>query len=70
MSDWDFLWGLTGQELIDAQSTGATYAEWDMIDEREGWRWNNSVEHIRNEAAESAGTLPKPAKKHHRKKRR
>lgn len=27
MSDWDFLWGLEGQELLDAMATGATYEE-------------------------------------------
>ena len=31
-SEWDFTWGLTGEELIDAQSTGATYEEWDLIE--------------------------------------
>ena len=32
MSDWDFLWGLEGQELLDAMATGATYEEWAAID--------------------------------------
>jgi len=31
MSDWDFLWGLEGQELMDAMATGATWAEWEYI---------------------------------------
>ena len=25
MSEWDFLWGLEGQELIDAMASGGTY---------------------------------------------
>ena len=35
MSDWDFLWGLTGQELMDAMATGATYDDWAYIEEME-----------------------------------
>ncbi|MGK0714821.1 hypothetical protein ACR5KS_01945 [Leucobacter sp. W1153] len=32
MSEWDFLHGLEGQDLDDAMSSGATAAEWAMID--------------------------------------
>ena len=32
MSDWDFLWGLEGQEVLDAMATGATYEEWAHIE--------------------------------------
>ena len=32
MGDWDFLYGLEGQELIDAQSTGGTSEDWDYVD--------------------------------------
>ncbi|WP_175525274.1 hypothetical protein [Microbacterium sp. cf046] len=35
MSEWDFLHGLTGQELEDAMSTGATAEEWAWIEARE-----------------------------------
>ena len=31
MSEWDFAFGLTGQALDDALSSGATYEEWAMI---------------------------------------
>ena len=31
MSEWDFAFGLTGQALEDALSSGATYEEWTMI---------------------------------------
>lgn len=33
MSEWDFLWGLSGQELRDAMSTGGTSDDWDYIEE-------------------------------------
>lgn len=35
MSEWEFLHGLTGQELDDAMSTGATAQEWAWIEARE-----------------------------------
>lgn len=35
MSDWDFLWGLEGQELIDAMTSGGTYDDWKFIEEME-----------------------------------
>lgn len=35
MGDWDFLHGLSGQELEDAMSTGATAEEWAWIEARE-----------------------------------
>ena len=31
MSEWDFAFGLTGQALEDALSSGATYEEWAVI---------------------------------------
>ena len=35
MSEWDFLWGLEGQELLDAMASGATYEEWTYIEAQE-----------------------------------
>ena len=32
MSEWDFLWGLNGQDLEDAMTTGAIRTEWDEIE--------------------------------------
>jgi hypothetical protein len=32
MGDWDFLHGLSGQELEDAMSSGATAEEWAWIE--------------------------------------
>ena len=33
MSEWDFLWGLKGQELEDAMSSGGTAEDWDYVEE-------------------------------------
>lgn len=35
MSEWDFLWGLKGQELIDAMTSGGTYDDWAYLEEME-----------------------------------
>ena len=35
MSEWDFLWGLEGDALMDAMATGATADEWDYIERME-----------------------------------
>ena len=35
MSEWDFLWGLEGQELMDAMSSGGTYDDWAYIERME-----------------------------------
>lgn len=35
MSEWDFLWGLEGQELMDAMSSGGTYDDWVYIERME-----------------------------------
>ncbi len=35
MSEWDFLWGLEGDELMDAMASGATAWEWDYIEQQE-----------------------------------
>lgn len=35
MSEWDFLWGLEGQELIDAMSSGGTEDDWEYIEQME-----------------------------------
>ena len=42
MSDWDFLWGLEGEELIDAMSSGGTYEDWAYIDEIERKKSENN----------------------------
>ena len=34
MSEWDFAFGLTGQALEDAHSTGATREEWGLIEQK------------------------------------
>lgn len=35
VSEWDFLHGLEGEELIDAMSCGMTYSDMAFIDEQE-----------------------------------
>lgn len=35
MSEWDFLWGLEGDELMDAMASGATSWDWDYIEQQE-----------------------------------
>lgn len=35
MSEWDFLWGLEGQELDDAMSSGMTNADMEYIEGQE-----------------------------------
>lgn len=54
MSEWDFAFGLTGQELEDALSSGATAEEWALIeaqDERknQGDRRANKVQSPENQ---------------------
>jgi|GEM_PF-1120301 len=35
MSEWDFLWGLSRQELEDAMSSGGPAVDWAFIEEQE-----------------------------------
>lgn len=35
MSEWDFLWGLTGEELEDAMTSGGTANDWAYVEEQE-----------------------------------
>jgi hypothetical protein len=35
MSEWDFLWGLSGQELEDAMLSGGTSDDWAYVEEQE-----------------------------------
>jgi len=46
MSEWDFAFGLEGQALEDALSSGATYEEWAMIEQE--LEWAISGEHGKN----------------------
>ncbi|MBD5476437.1 MAG: hypothetical protein HDR17_10755 [Lachnospiraceae bacterium] len=41
MSEWDFLWGLEGDELMDAMASGGTEADWEYIEEQEKKRRQN-----------------------------
>ena len=44
MSEWDFLWGLKGEELMDAMSSGGTYDDWAYIEwmERKQYAFNDN----------------------------
>ena len=35
MSDWDFLWDLEGQELLDAMVSGGSYSDWAYVEQQE-----------------------------------
>lgn len=35
MSEWDFLWGLEGEELMEAMASGGTEEDWEYIEEKE-----------------------------------
>jgi hypothetical protein len=35
MSEWDFLWGLSGQELEDAMTSGGASDDWAYFEEQE-----------------------------------
>ncbi len=35
MGDWDFLYELKGQELLDAIDSGASYSDWDYIESQQ-----------------------------------
>ncbi len=50
MGDWDFLHGLSGQELEDAMSTGATAEEWAWIEAQEAKK-SQEAEQKRNRDA-------------------
>lgn len=45
MSEWDFLHGLTGQELDDAMSSGATAEEWAWIEAHDAEEAEKRTEH-------------------------
>ncbi len=44
MGDWDFLYELKGQELLDAQATGATDWDWRYVDEHYPPYWRTKEE--------------------------
>lgn len=46
MSEWEFLWELEGQELMDAMTSGGTYDDWEYIErmEREQYGFDDNDE--------------------------
>lgn len=57
MSDWDFLWDLEGQELIDAMYSGGSYADWACIEENERRRRTMSESNRRNRISPKKNTI-------------
>jgi len=47
MSEWDFLWGLDGQELVDAMSSGGTQEDWKFVEEQERIERKNKWEELK-----------------------
>lgn len=45
MGDWDFLYDLSGQELLDAIESGGSYSDWDYLDQemQESERSNKQI---------------------------
>lgn len=43
MSEWDLLWDLEGNELMEAMATGATKEDWVYIEEQEKKRREKAV---------------------------
>ena len=55
MSEWDFLWGLKGQELEDAMSSGGTAGDWDFVEEQQ--RKKRRVEWDKLKASRDSGEI-------------
>ncbi|MFJ5717385.1 hypothetical protein [Neobacillus sp. NPDC093127] len=47
MSEWDFLWGLSGKELDDAMSSGMTKEDMPYIEEQVGKIGNKEWETLK-----------------------
>ena len=60
MSEWDFLWDLEGQELIDAMTSGGTYDDWAYIErmERKQYGFDADDYFITNSAMGERQMLP------------
>lgn len=65
MSEWDFLWDLSGQELIDAMGSGGTEADWAYIEEQD--KMKRGI--IEKQSKKSNGKLYQTANAQHRKKK-
>jgi len=57
MSEWDFLWDLSGQELEDAMASGGTAEDWAYIEEHE--RMKRKAEWDKLKALRDSGEISK-----------
>ena len=57
MSEWDVLWGLEGQELIDAMTSGGAYDDWAYIEEMERRQYGFDDDDYYDEASVKKNTM-------------
>lgn len=57
MSEWDFLWELEGQELIDAMTSGGTYDDWAYTEEMERRQYGFDSDDCYNEQSSKKNTM-------------
>lgn len=57
MSEWDFLWGLEGQELMDAMSSGGTYDDWAYIERMERKQYGFDDDYYYDEPSAKKNTM-------------
>ena len=48
MSEWDFLWELSGQDLVDAMSSGGTKEDWAFVEEQQRKAVNKEWEKLKS----------------------
>ena len=59
MSEWDFLWGLTGEALMDAIAAGGTAEDWAYIEEQERRKQTQKNKEIRNAGRKALASVVK-----------
>lgn len=57
MSEWDFLWGLEGQELFDAMESGGTYDDWAYLEKMERRRYGFDNDNYHDEPSVKKNTM-------------
>ena len=57
MSDWDFLWELEGQELIDAMHSGGSYSDWAYIERMDRSQYGFDDTDYYNESSAKKNTM-------------
>ena len=59
MSEWDFLWGLTGDALMEAMATGGTSEDWAYIEEQERRQQTQKKAEIRKAGIKTSALVVK-----------